>query len=60
MLIIIYIIFLLFSLLAIVVYNNYILSGILLIASFVYWFDISKETDISKLIKVRRTYNNKH
>lgn len=60
MLIIIYIIFLLFSLLAIVVYNNYTLSFILLIASFLYWFNLSKETDISKLIKIKKTYTNKH
>lgn len=60
MLIIIYIVFLLFSLLAIVVYNNYTLSFILLIASFVYWFNLSKETDISKLIKIKKTYTNKH
>lgn len=60
MLIIIYIVFLLFSLLSILVYNNYTLSFILLIASFVYWFNLNKETDISKLIKVKKTYTNKH
>lgn len=60
MLILIYIVFLLFSLLSILVYNNYTLSFILLIASFVYWFNLSKETGISKLIKVKKTYTNKH
>ena len=60
MLILIYIVFLLFSLLSILVYNNYTLSFILLLASFVYWFNLNKETDISKLIKIKKTYTNKH
>lgn len=60
MLILIYIVFLLFSLLSILVYNNYTLSFILLIASFIYWFNLSKETDISKLIKIKKTHTNKH
>lgn len=60
MLILIYIVFLLFSLLSILVYNNYTLSFILLISSFVYWFNLSKETDISKLVKIKKTYTNKH
>lgn len=60
MLILIYIVFLLFSLLSILVYNNYTLSFILLVASFVYWFNLSKETDISKLIKIKKTHTNKH
>lgn len=60
MLILIYIVFLLFSLLSILVYNNYTLSFILLLASFVYWFNLSKETDISKLIKIKKTHTNKH